>query len=110
MKTEYIKHYKTDQSAHARINQLEAQLGLPLSGADDVLTLDEKWDKIEALEARLTAQGAKATTTASVPPTRVPEPVTRPKERSTFGLGDSPKGLNRAIQANINLQRTRQRK
>ena len=69
--------FATEETAHARVNQLQAQLGIPLTAAAE--TINEAWDQIEALESKLT-QGT-ATATAPQPTPTKPAPVTVPSNQ-----------------------------
>jgi Holliday junction resolvasome RuvABC endonuclease subunit len=56
--------FATMATAHARINQLESLLGLPLSAAQpDQFFIDKAWDEIERLEGQLAAKPAQAAAT-----------------------------------------------
>jgi hypothetical protein len=69
MKPTTALEFKTAAQAHARINQLEASLSLPLSAENPVI--DAAWDRIEQLEAQLAAKSTAAppakTTTQAAP-------------------------------------------
>lgn len=54
MKPTTALEFKTAAQAHARINQLEASLGLPLSAQNPMI--NEAWDRIEQLETQLAAK------------------------------------------------------
>jgi hypothetical protein len=88
--------FATLETAHARVNQLQATLKLPLTPAAE--TIDEEWENIEALEEQLAAKSAAPAAGTSLNPAVVPPTAPQPKPSAVGSKYVG--GLARAIAAN----------
>ena len=92
--------FATLETAHARVNQLQATLKLPLTPAAE--SIDEEWQNIEALENQLAAKGAAPAAVSLRQPATVPTaPQPKPSAVGSMYVG----GLARSIAANVGEQR-----
>lgn len=80
--TKNYLEYKTTRQAHARVNQLQGLLSLPLTAA--ATTIDGDWDEIARLEDLL---AAKPTTPAAAPKeAKVDPPIAKVAAPQLTGL------------------------
>jgi len=89
--------FATLEAAHARVNQLQATLKIPLTPAAE--TIDQEWQNIEALEAQLAAKGAAPAAVTSLRPAAASRTTPQPKPSAVGSKYVG--GLARAIAANV---------
>jgi hypothetical protein len=88
--------FATAATAHARINQLEALLSLPLSA--EQINIGLAWDRIDELEARQNSEN-KATTPTAKPAATRPAPKTEFTDPLAHVTKDELRGIARAAAA-----------
>jgi uncharacterized coiled-coil protein SlyX len=84
MKQTTALEFKTAAQAHARINQLEASLSLPLSALNPMI--NEAWDRIEQLEAQLAAKSTAAPPTKTTTQTLSHVDPSAPAKKELHGV------------------------
>jgi hypothetical protein len=95
--TKNYLEYKTPAQAHARVNQLQAQLGLALTAEPEAF-INKAWDEIERLEALVDAKPAAAQTTPVVTATK-PAPKVEFTDPLAHVTKDELRGIARAAAA-----------